>query len=92
MEAKGCRIGKIRMKGGGAEIRVLQTVNQGSPEVIDMLIDLLDKARAGKLVALGIVTIKPDRTVGTAWADAEHRHFHELSSGALRLSCRMGES
>jgi hypothetical protein len=92
MAANGCRIGKIRVKGGGAEVRVLETHHAGNPEIISMLINLLDRARTGELVAFGMVSVNPRGTVGTAWCSDGGRHHHELASGALSLAHRMGGS
>lgn len=92
MTAGSCRIGKIRMKNGGAEVRVLETPHAGNPEVVASLISLLDRARRGHMIALAYVAVRPDGCVSTAWVNGETGHHHELASGALILACRMGES
>jgi hypothetical protein len=87
-----CRIGLIKFKAGG-EMRVLDTPRQGDPDVIDMLVNLLDRARRGDLVAFAMVSVRDDGTVGTGWTMGSNTdHFHELASGALTLAHRMGES
>lgn len=91
MQANGCRIGKVKIK-GGAEVRVLETRNTGNPEIIKLLINLLDRARSGELVAFGMVSVNPRGTVGTAWCSGQGRHHHELASGALTLATRIGGS
>lgn len=89
--ANRCRIGRIKLK-TGAEIRVLDTPREGNPDVMEMLIRLLDKARRGELVAFGMVTVNGKGTVGTAWTYGEGGHHYELASGALTLATRLGES
>ena len=91
MNSNGCRIGKVRVK-GGAEVRVLETRHGGNQQIIDMLISLLDRARNGQLVAFGMISVNPSGTVGTAWVSDDGRHHHELASGALTLAHRMGGS
>ena len=91
MKTNGCRIGKVKVK-GGAEVRVLETRHGGNQQIIDLLISLLDRARKGQLVAFGMISVNPKGTVGTAWVSDDGRHHHELASGALTLAHRMGGS
>jgi hypothetical protein len=88
----GGRIGKVKVK-NGAEVVVLENRHTGNPVLIGMLIDLLDRARSDDLVALGVITVNPRGTVGTAWnSGGDGSHYHELASGALTLAHRMGGS
>jgi hypothetical protein len=84
-----CRIGRVRFKSGG-EMRVLETRPQGDPEVLEMLIDYLDRARRGELVALAVVSVNPDGTVATAWGGGEGAYYHYIASGAATLLYRIG--
>lgn len=92
MESNGCRIGKVKVK-GGAEVRILENRHTGNPALVKMLIDLLDRARTGELVAFAMVSVNPRGTVGTAWTyGSGGNHHHELASGALTLAQRIGGS
>jgi hypothetical protein len=84
-----CRIGRVRFKSGG-EMRVLETRPQGDPEVLEMLIDYLDRARRGELVALAVVSVSPDGIVATGWGGGGGGYYHEIVSGAATLLHRMG--
>lgn len=41
------------------------------PEVVDMLRDLLARAEAGEIVAIGVATVKPDGSIGTGYHDGD---------------------
>lgn len=87
----GGRIGRVKLK-NGAELHVLENRQTGNQEIVSLLINLLDRARHGDLVAFGMVTVNPRGTVGTGWISDDGTHYHELASGALTLSHRMGSS
>lgn len=87
----GCRVAKVKFKNGG-EIRILETRPAGNPQIIDLLLGLLDRARNGELVGFGMISVNPRGTVGTAWVSDSGRHHHELASGALTLAHRIGGS
>lgn len=92
MVTNGGRIGRVKIK-NGAEVVVLENRHTGNPALVRMLIDLLDRARRGDLVAFGMVTVNPRGTVGTAWTyGGDGSHHHELASGALTLAHRIGGS
>lgn len=87
----GGRIGRVKVK-NGAELRILENHSIGNPDVINMLVDLLEKARKGELVAFGMICVNARGTVGTAWTYGGGNHHHELASGALTLASRIGGS
>lgn len=41
------------------------------PEVVDLLRELLARAEAGDIVAIGIATVKPDGSIGTGYHAGE---------------------
>jgi hypothetical protein len=87
----GGRIGRVKFK-NGAEVRILENRNTGDPDVVNLLLTLLNRARKGELVAFAMVSVNPRGTVGTAWANGDGSHHHELASGALTLANRIGGS
>lgn len=87
----GGRIGRVKFK-NGAEVRILESRNTGEPDVIELLLNLLGRARNGQLVAFAMVSVSPNGTVGTAWANGDGSHHHELASGSLTLANRIGGS
>lgn len=87
----GGRIGRVKFK-NGTEVRILESRNTGDPDVIELLLNLLDRARKGELVAFAMVSVNPNGTVGTAWANSDGSHHHELASGTLTLASRIGGS
>jgi hypothetical protein len=60
---------------------------QPEPEVVDMLAQALKKAKAGQVLAVGVVLVGPGGAVGTMYASKNH--YHELNSGAARLAHRI---
>lgn len=45
----GCRIGRIRMKNGGAEVRVLHNPNKGYTNIPDMLREAANNIESGRI-------------------------------------------
>lgn len=76
----------------GADVRILDGGRGGDPDVVSLLMEMLQKARRGEIVALAMVTVSPDGTVGTCWEQGVDGNFHELASGSLMMACRFGES
>lgn len=85
-----CRIGRVKMK-SGAEVRILDGDRGGDPDVVSLLMEMLQKARRGEIESIAIVTVDPNGTVGSCWEQGAAGNFHQLSSGALMLACRFGE-
>ena len=55
----GGRIGRVKFK-NGAEVRILENRNTGDPDVIELLLNLLGRARKGQLVAFAMVSVSPE--------------------------------
>lgn len=85
-----CRIGRVKMK-TGADVRILNGSTGGDPDVVALLMEMLQKARRGEIESVAIVTVDPNGTVGSCWEQGIAGNFHQLSSGALMLACRFGE-
>lgn len=71
-------------------MRVLDTPRNGEPEVIDMLVDLLSRARSGNVSAMAMVAVSSTGTVSTGWCNGGGPNHHRLVSGAATLLCRIG--
>lgn len=74
----------------GATVHVLEGTQGGHPDVVNLLLMMLQRARQGELVAVALVTVSPDGTVSTCWENGDGGHFHEIASGALALCSRLG--
>lgn len=68
-------------------IEIKREPHENCAVVVSMLETLLEQARAGDVVALGIAVVYPDRSTGTAYSYADF--YHQLNSAALMLSHRI---
>lgn len=57
--------------------------------LIEMLEDLLDKAKKGEVVALGYFGVKPNKSVFTGWDGCSRGYFHQLEAGVRIVEYRM---
>lgn len=64
--------------------------NQPVACVVDLLRDYLAQAEAGDVTGVLIAVVRPNRNVGTQWAEAGG-YRNELATGALLLSARVGQ-
>lgn len=58
-------------------------------EVIAMLEEYIARAKAGQVLALAIVTVKPGSTIASEWTGAASGWLHHLISGVSILKHRM---
>lgn len=58
------------------------------PKVIEMMEEWLQRAKDGKIVAISVAAVTPDRVVQTQWTGAG-LHLHELVSATTMLQHRM---
>jgi hypothetical protein len=82
------RIGTIQC-GSDTKVHVLEGPQGGNPDVVNLLLLMLQRARRGDLAAVALVTVASTGTVATCWESGDG-HFHELASGALALCSRLG--
>lgn len=66
----------------------------GAPvaEVVEVLEDLLERARAGRLRAVAYVAVGADGAVGTGWKVPPEGGGHAVASGILTLGWRYAAS
>lgn len=82
------RIRRVRFKAGG-ELRVLhRPPAHHENEAISLIEETLRELRDGSAIAVGIVLVRKNGNVATAWDGADNCH-HQLSSGAARLANRL---
>lgn len=55
------------------------------PNVIDLLSEILEEAKAGRIAAVGLVTISPTHFIGTSFAQGEGHTAHDLVAGSVYL-------
>ena len=99
----GCRIARVRPKGGGAEIAILQPVPSSS-QLVEALVEVLASARRGKIRSFALTfeeaTDEDGHTWHRAWAvDSPDDFYHDCISlvGSLqmmvnRVQAKMEES
>lgn len=76
-------MGEVRLLPGGSAPGHIP-----SPDVIRLLEDILEQARRGEVVSLGIVTVNPAGTYTTGWECANGTRF-ALFAGAHNLTNRL---
>lgn len=55
------------------------------PNVIELLEEILEEVRAGKIAAVGLVTISPTHFIGTSFAMSGTPAAHDLVAGSVYL-------
>ena len=63
--------------------------NKPSRAAIALLKQILDETRKGEVMAIGLVTVKRGKVVGTCFIGADDGFYHELNSGAGVLARRL---
>lgn len=80
-----CRIGRVRMKAGGADLRIIHPrVNQ---EAASMASELMTRIQSGDVTDIGLITVSRGGYVGTAFSTQER--YHSLNSGVATLAARL---
>lgn len=83
--ARHCRIGRVRMKAGGADVRIIGPVI--NHEARDMVRNLAGWIESGEVVGVGIVAVGRNGNVTTGFNGPTC--FHSLNSGAALLAGRL---
>ena len=63
----GCRIGRVRMKAGGAPVQLMPLERKGDPDVRRRLVEGLEWTAAEDAESVGVVLTKEDGTVNIGW-------------------------
>lgn len=58
-------------------------------DIVQMLEEWLDRARAGDVQVMALVGVKPDATISTEWRGLTGGGLHELISGISVLNYRV---
>lgn len=71
-------------------IREVKFVNNGpQADVVEALERWLQLAKDGKIQAVALAGVKPDRTVSTEWRGLEDGALHEINSAVAVLQYRI---
>lgn len=83
--ARLCRIGRVRMKAGGADVRIIGPVI--NHEALEMVRNLSRWIESGDVVGVGIVAVGRNGNVTTGFSATSC--FHGLNSGTALLAGRL---
>jgi hypothetical protein len=57
-------------------------------DIVQLLEDVIDRAKRGDVFAVGIVCLHADQSVGTAWSIGAEEQIHKFIGGIESLKCR----
>ncbi len=60
-----------------------------NPYIVELLENLLTRAKRGDVVGVALAYVKPNRATQTTWCGMENGYTHELNSAVTTLAFRM---
>lgn len=69
---------------GGAQV---SAPNDPDPELVEFVEEILARVKAGKVIAIGTAEVEQGGKVAVGFC--HKNHYHQLNSGAARLSARL---
>ena len=86
--ANNCRIGRVKLK-KGPDLRIFPQFTGGDPELVEMMVETLDRVRRGEIAALAFVLVTTSGSVRTGWTQSGAASYHGLASGSAALLTRL---
>jgi hypothetical protein len=87
----GGRIGRVTLK-NGPKLRILPQPTGGDPQLVEMMVETLDRVRRGEVAGMAFVIVTADGAVRTGWTQTGPASYHGLTSGTAALLTRLSGS